>query len=251
MTVDINCDMGESFGNYQIGNDEAIMPYISSCNIACGYHGGDPLVILKTLQNANNHQLALGAHPSYPDLQGFGRRSMKVPTNELSAMLSYQICALTGMAAISRKKIAYVKPHGALYNDMAKSEELSSTVINTILQINPELRLIGMANTVTEELCQEKGLCFSGEFFCDRNYNNNGYLVARTQQDAILQNPDVIANRALNFVKTGKINSIQGNQLSIKAETLCIHGDHPNALRIAKAIKASLTASNIQIKCIA
>ncbi len=250
MTIDINCDMGESFGHYRIGNDAAIMPYISSCNVACGFHAGDPFVILNTLKKALDNKLAIGAHPSYPDLQGFGRRKMSIPLPELSAIITYQISAMKGMVESLGGQLSHVKPHGALYNDIAQSEILSNMVIETIQAINPSLHLVGSANSITETLCIQKGLPFIGEFFADRNYLNDGSLVPRSEPNASLETPELIAKRAKDFVLNGIVKSIDLQDLHLEAQTICLHGDNPNVLSIAQEIKKTFSDHNIDIKCV-
>lgn len=247
MKIDVNCDMGESFGHYNLGNDTAIMQYISSCNIACGYHAGDPLVIQKTIENALKHQLGIGAHPSYPDLQGFGRRSMKIPAKELSAMIIYQISAVKGFTETSGGRLSHIKPHGALYNDISKSEELSEMMIETALKIDPEITLVGLADSITAKLCENKNIKFKGEFFADRNYNDEGLLVDRSKKNAVIKNAEEIAKRVVDFAKHGQVISINNQPLNLTAQTICIHGDHKNALENAREIHSSLTTARIKI----
>lgn len=247
MKIDINCDMGESFGHYTIGNDLALMEYISSCNIACGYHAGDPVVMRETVRYAAKKQLGIGAHPSYPDLQGFGRRSMKIPTDELSAMINYQINALKGFAEMYGNKLHHIKPHGALYNDIAKSEELSKMMVDLVIKINSDIILVGLAGSVTEEVCSNYKIRFRGEFFADRNYDREGYLVSRTKENAVITDPEKIAKRVLHFIKNGEVLSIDNSLLKINASTICVHGDHGNSLATAKAIYDTLTRSGITI----
>ncbi|MEL6557696.1 MAG: 5-oxoprolinase subunit PxpA [Bacteroidota bacterium] len=247
MRIDINCDMGESYGHYKIGHDLSLMDYISSCNIACGYHAGDPVVMQETVNQAAKKGLGIGAHPSYPDLQGFGRRSMKIPTEELSAMIRYQVYALKGFVEMAGSKLHHIKPHGALYNDIAKSEELSNMIADLVLNISPEITLVGLAGSVTEKVCSSQKIKFRGEFFADRNYDNEGYLVSRTKENAVISNPEQIAERTLRFAKTGEVRSIENTPLKLNATTICIHGDHHNSLATAKAIYKTLTLSGISI----
>ncbi len=223
------------------------MQSISSCNIACGYHAGDPLVIQKTIDNAIANKLGIGAHPSYPDLQGFGRRTMKIQEDELSAMIIYQVNAVKGFAEMSGSKLNHIKPHGALYNDISKSKSLSEMMINTVRKISSEITLVGLANSITEELCRKSEIKFKGEFFSDRNYDDHGFLVNRTQANAVIKNAEEIANRVVDFVTNRQVNSMNGNTLKLNADTICIHGDHPNSLETAKTIHEALTKARIQI----
>ena len=179
-SIDINCDMGESYGRYQLGNDEKMMSYISSCNIACGFHGGDPLVMERTLQQAIEHGVQIGAHPSYPDRSGFGRRKMDVDKQELKAIIKYQIAAIQGMAQSLNAKVSYVKPHGALYNRAASDPIEAATILKAIHEIDPELILMGLAGSLVEAMAHEKGQPFIAEAFADRRYDKNGQLVARS-----------------------------------------------------------------------
>lgn len=246
-TIDINCDMGESFGNYKLGNDEAIMPYISSCNIACGFHAGDPLVISRTMEHAIRTKVAIGAHPSYPDLQGFGRRSMQLSAPELEAFIIYQVSAILGMAKALGGKVSHVKPHGALYTDMASSEHISEIFVRSVIKTDPALSITGLAGSATESVAKEAGVEFRAEFFADRNYDNEGRLVSRKAENAVLESPQIIAQRVLNFLTSGKIKSVHEEMVTINARTICIHGDHAQSLAIAKAIHTTLDEAGIRI----
>ena len=247
-SIDINCDMGESYGRYQLGNDEKMMSYISSCNIACGFHGGDPLVINRTIEAALSHGVAIGAHPSYPDLQGFGRRSMKVPIEELKAILTYQISALKGMTQLQGGRLYHIKPHGALYNDIAKDHALSQMMIDIVNAFGEGIQLVGLANSVTAQLCQEQQIPFKGEFFADRQYENNGQLVSRSKADAVLKDPQAMAKRVLHYCQTGTVLSISGESMTLSAETICLHGDHDTAVENAQHIALVLKNAAITIE---
>ncbi|MGB3465699.1 MAG: 5-oxoprolinase subunit PxpA, partial [Cyclobacteriaceae bacterium] len=207
--IDINCDMGESFGRYAIGDDDQIMPYISSCNIACGFHAGDPLVIKNTVLKALSNHIGIGAHPSYPDLQGFGRRSMSLSGSELEAMIVYQVSALKGITETYGGALRHVKPHGALYNDMAENEDLSRIVVNAIGSIDPKLSIVGLAGSAMHRYCEANNIPFRGEFFADRNYTDSGLLVSRSEENAIIHDPDLIADRTLRYVKSGQLKSVK------------------------------------------
>ncbi|MEL7148268.1 MAG: 5-oxoprolinase subunit PxpA [Bacteroidota bacterium] len=244
-SIDINCDMGESYGRYQLGNDTAIMPYISSCNIACGFHAGDPLVISRTIEAALQHDLAIGAHPSYPDLQGFGRRSMQLTLEELTAIINYQVSALKGMVEQAGGTLRHIKPHGALYNDIAKDAELSKMMTEIMKNIGEGIQLVGLAGSVTADICKQHGIIFKGEFFADRNYESNGQLVSRREANAVLHDPKLLANRVVDFCKTGQVTSIQNSTIVLSADTICLHGDHPQAVENAQAIHQKLSDAHI------
>lgn len=248
IAIDINCDMGESYGRYPLGNDAAVMPFISSCNIACGFHGGDPLVIQRTIKGARSHGLAIGAHPSYPDLQGFGRRSMKIAREELAALISYQVSAIKGMVEQTGGRLHHVKPHGALYNDIARDESLSQMVIEVVGSIDEDIYLVGLAGSVTASIAESKQTRFIGEFFADRNYENNGQLVSRNKENAVLHEPSAIAARVLHFCETGEVISVEGKKLQLSADTICLHGDHQNAVASARAIHETLSQVQIAIE---
>lgn len=237
MTFDINCDMGESYGNYTIGNDDEIMPLITSCNIACGFHGGDPLHIEKTLINAKKYQLKIGAHPGYPDLNGFGRRAMQLPEDELRACIKYQVSALIGMAKSVGVEVSYVKPHGALYNKMADDEITSRIVIRAILELNANLAIMGLSASKTQTVAEDIGARFIAEAFADRRYNEHGKLVSRQDATAIIHDPLQAAAQVLSIIKKNEVQSLGGHKVKIKADSICIHGDNKNAVAILQEIQ--------------
>lgn len=236
LAIDINCDMGESYGRFSIGNDAAIFPLISSCNIACGFHAGDPLHIDRTIEQALQHQLRIGAHPSYPDLAGFGRRYMQIQADELEAILKYQIAALKGLVESRGGQLAYVKPHGALYNRAAKDATEAQVVINAIKAIDPNLQLMGLANSKMEKLCASNQIGFIAEAFIDRAYTANGQLQARSQKGALIQDAQQALSQIKSISEHGFVTTVEQTQLSLKADSFCIHGDNPAALDILKTI---------------
>lgn len=245
LKIDINCDMGESYGRFKIGNDKAIFPYISSCNIACGFHGGDPLTIERTIKLAIQHHVRIGAHPSYPDLSGFGRRKMKINSDELEALLKYQIAALQGMAKSQGAQLDYVKPHGALYNSAAFDEEESRSIIKAIRQVDPQLKLMGLAGAPIQHIAHEAGITFIAEAFADRKYESNGRLRARSNKDAVLHDPAEAAQQVLSIIQQHKVIAADGQSIPLKAESICIHGDNPHVVEILKAIDNLLTQHQI------
>lgn len=234
--IDLNCDMGESYGRFQIGNDEALFPYITSCNIACGFHGGDPLHIERTLEKALTYGLRIGAHPSYPDLMGFGRRKMHLPAVELSALIKYQIAALKGMLESMGGTLSYVKPHGALYNSMVHDVAEAEAVVAAIKAISPELAVMGLAGSQVRKIAQNAGMTFIAEAFADRRYNAAGQLVARGQSGAVITEADLAARQVYQMVEQQQVTTVEGKVIGLQADSFCIHGDNPAAVDILKAI---------------
>ncbi len=240
MTVDINCDMGESFGNYHIGSDDAIMPLVSSCNIACGMHAGDPVHIYRTLKNAKRHGLRIGAHPGYPDLQGFGRRHIQLTAEELTSTIVYQVSALGGMAASIGLKLHYVKPHGALYNYMADNENCARIVVQAIRAVDSGLAVMGLAGSTVKRIVESEGSTFIAEAFADRRYTDNGRLLSRQLEGAVLHDPLEAAEQVMGIVNDRQVKTDTGNYLPLEAESICIHGDNPQAVPVLQAIKVAL-----------
>jgi UPF0271 protein len=238
--MDINCDVGESYGHFKIGQDEALFPYINSCNIACGFHAGDPLTIQKTIEAALKHKLKIGAHPSYPDLVGFGRRKMTLSKEELIASILYQVGALKSMVESFGGRLNYVKPHGALYNTMAQNETEAFAVIEAIQLLDDNLALMGLANSPLEQWANQKGIRFIPEAFADRGYTINGQLMARNKEGALLIKPIDVLEQVTYIIKEKRVKTKEGF-LSIDAQSICIHGDNPRALDILKCLqKANL-----------
>lgn len=248
LQVDINCDLGESFGNYTIGNDELIMPYISSANIACGFHAGDPLVMEKTVKLALKNNINIGAHPGYPDLQGFGRRSIKMPATEIRSMLAYQIAALKGITESLGGKLVHVKPHGALYNDAVGSEEIANAVIEAVLQIDPELKLYALAGSAIHKLANKQKLRTVNEVFADRAYMPTGELAPRSMEGALIHDVELSKSRVLRMIKESRVEALNGDLVEIKAQSVCIHGDNPEAIEMAKTLYRFLSDQGVQIK---
>jgi UPF0271 protein len=248
LQVDINCDLGESFGNYTIGNDELIMPYISSANIACGFHAGDPLVMENTVKLALQNNINIGAHPGYPDLQGFGRRSIKMSATGIRTMLVYQIAALKGITESLGGKLVHVKPHGALYNDAVCSEEIAKAVIEAVLQIDPSLKLFALAGSYIHELAQKQKLGTVNEVFADRAYMPSGELAPRSMDGAVIHDAEISKRRVLQMIKNNKAEAVNGEIIEIKAESVCIHGDNPEAIEMAKSLHQFLNDQGVQIK---
>lgn len=239
MTIDLNCDMGESFGRYTLGQDAALMPLITSANIACGWHAGDPLVMQATLRLCRQHGVAAGAHPGWPDLQGFGRREMSVAPDEVEALLLYQIGALAGLARAESVELSHVKPHGALYNQAARDPLLAAAVARAVLRFSRDLLLVGLAGSQLLAAAAEIGLRTAAEAFPDRAYRPDGSLLPRSQPGAVLESAGRVAQNAVRLATEGI-----GGQ---KVDTLCLHGDNPAALENARALRAALQAAGILV----
>ena len=243
--IDINCDMGESYGRYQVGNDAAIFPFITSCNIACGFHGGDPLTIEKTIRGALSHGVQIGAHPGFPDLSGFGRRQMHIPEDELEALVKYQVAALKGMTEGLGGKLTYVKPHGALYNMAADNPEITMAIMAGVHAIDPNLVLMGMAGSVMQKIAISHGVPFIAEAFADRMYTNDGRLMSRALPGSVIDDAELAARQVISIIKDQCVTSHEGAKIVLTASSICIHGDNPGALQILQAIDVALVENNI------
>jgi 5-oxoprolinase (ATP-hydrolysing) subunit A len=245
--IDLNSDLGESFGQWQMGNDEAMLNVVSSANIACGFHAGSPAGILKTLKAAKANNVEIGAHVAYPDLVGFGRRNMDVATDELTADVIYQIGALKGLATSIGTKVSYVKPHGALYNTIAHDKRQAMAVIDALCLVDPTLILVALAGSKLIEWAKESGLSVVAEAFADRAYHADGTLVSRKEVGAVLHDPDLVAERMLQLVNDGGVTSIEGQFVSIDAGSICVHGDSASALAMAQKVREKLQQNGINI----
>jgi len=247
MRVDLNCDMGESFGRYRIGADEALMPFITSANIACGYHAGDPLVMARTVRLAIEHGVGIGAHPGFPDLMGFGRRQMQLAPEEIENYILYQIGALAAFAKAAGTELAHVKPHGALYNMAAKDAELARAIVRGIARFSRELIVVCLAGSAMVEAAEEAGLRVAREGFADRAYNPDGTLRSRRLPGALIEDPKVAAERAIRMVRDGVVVAHTGEEIPLRVDTICVHGDTPTAVEIAKTIRRELEAAGIEV----
>ncbi len=252
MTLDINCDMGEGVlvntAEGMRNADELIMPYISSANVACGAYAGNPVVIEHTIRLAVKHGVAIGAHPGFPDPKSFGRHPMVMPPEALTASLTEQINLVREIAVTCGVRLQYVKPHGALYNMEAADELLAQQLVEVIIRIDPELILYGLPGSATERVSKAAHLRFAAEVFADRAYNNDGSLVDRRLPGALLHNAEKITDRVLMMVQHGKVMSISGNPVNLRADTVCIHGDNPGAPDIVKVLSSRLTQQGFLIK---
>lgn len=246
--IDLNCDMGESFGSWKMGADEAIMPYITSANIACGFHAGDPDIMQKTIECALHYGVAVGAHPGFPDLVGFGRRDMNVTPEEARNWVLYQIGALAAFARAQGATLSHVKAHGALYNRAAKDESLALAIASAVRDFDSSLVFIGLAGSELIRAGQRVGLQVANEVFADRTYQADGSLTSRQWPNAMVKDSHEAATRVVRMVYEGKIKTVEGSDLSVQADTVCIHGDTPGALEFARTIRWELEKAGIGIR---
>ncbi|MBE0069640.1 LamB/YcsF family protein [Thermoanaerobacterium thermosaccharolyticum] len=245
--VDINSDIGESFGVYKIGMDDEIVKYISSANIACGFHAGDPVVMANTVAKCSENGVGVGAHPGFPDLLGFGRRNMDVSLTDVKNYIIYQIGALQAFATSFGIKLQHVKTHGALYNMAAVDEKLAIAIAEAIASVNENFICVGMANTATQMAAEKVGLRFACEVFADRNINPDGTLVSRKLPNAIIHDEELACRRVLRMIKEGVCEAIDGSLVKIKVDTICVHGDNPQAVEFTKRIKKTLEENGVEI----
>jgi 5-oxoprolinase (ATP-hydrolysing) subunit A len=238
MGLAINCDMGEGFGLYRIADDAGIMPYITLANVACGFHASDPMVMRKTVRLAKQHGVKVGAHPSLPDLQGFGRREMKMEPEEITACLIYQVGALKAFLDAEGMPLNHIKPHGALYGMAARSEEVANAIADAAVVFGAPL--FGMANTKHEEVYTRRGIPFSAEFYVDLEYDETGRLIITREHEAV--DPGAAVQRTLRAIRERKVRSVQGKDIEMRADTVCVHSDTPGAVAVAKAVHEALKA---------
>jgi UPF0271 protein len=247
MPIDLNCDMGESFGRYTLGNDEAMMSYITSANIACGLHAGDPLVMERTVGLAREHGVGIGAHPGFPDLQGFGRRMMQLAPEEAEASVLYQVGALAAFAKAAGAELLHVKPHGALYNLAARDRPLAEAIARAVARFSRQLILVGLANSLLVEAGLEAGLPVAREAFADRAYEADGSLRSRRLPGAVLEDPAQATEQVVRIARDGLVVAYTGEEVPVQAETICLHGDTSTAVEIAKTIRRELKAVGIEV----
>lgn len=241
--IKLNCDAGESFGSWKMGLDEAIMPYVDMANFACGFHAGDPVIMDHSIKLALKHGVSIGAHPAYPDLVGFGRRSMVCSLEEIEAMVIYQIGALQGFVQANGATLSYVKPHGGLYNDMMKDERIFRAVATAVTRLNPKLKLmiLSMVDTSKQEvIAKELGLELIYEVFADRAYDESGLLVPRNQKGAVLHDVHAVIARLRLLQKEGVLETISGKKIALRADTLCVHGDNEAAVLMVETLRKSM-----------
>lgn len=244
-TIDLNSDLGESYGAWSMGDDAAMIDIVSSANVACGFHAGDPAGILRTLKVAAQRGVAIGAHVSYPDLVGFGRRDMDIAPGDLMADVAYQIGALKGLATTVGATVSYVKPHGALYNRIAFDPVQGAAVIEAIKLTDPALAVVGLANAPIIAQARAAGLHAVAEAYADRAYTKEGRLVSRREPGAVLHDPSRIAERMVRLALNGTIEAIDGNVIHVEAQSICVHGDSPAAVAIAREVRRRLEAEGV------
>ena len=246
--IDLNSDLGESLGAWSMGDDAAMLDIVSSANVACGFHAGDPAGILAALKAAQARGVAVGAHVAYPDLIGFGRRAMDVASSDLVADVIYQIGALQGLAQAAGTSIGYVKPHGALYNTIAHDSAQARDVIAAIRAVDANLALVALAGSPLVRWAQDAGLRVVAEAFADRAYTPQGTLVSRREPGAVLHDSALVASRMLRLVRDGVVEAVDGSLASVQAQSICVHGDSPGAVAMARAVRAALEADGIAVR---
>ena len=246
-SIDLNCDMGESYGAWKMGADAEIMPLISSANIAAGFHAGDPATIRKTVAIAAEHGVAIGAHPSLPDLAGFGRRTMKVSAQEVYDLVLYQAGAIEGFARAAGARLHHVKCHGALYNMSAMDEELSDAIARAVRDLGGEVQLYALSNSRMMDAGNKQGVKTVGEVFADRGYMDDGTLAPRGQAGGMIEDPAKSVAQVLSMIDDGVVVSLSGKRVPVSPGTLCLHGDQPGAVAFAKALRATFAARNIAL----
>ncbi|MBT2685104.1 5-oxoprolinase subunit PxpA [Bacillus sp. ISL-37] len=247
LSVDLNCDLGESYGLFRIGNDKEVLKHITSANIACGYHAGDHNVMMETVKMAKTYGVKIGAHPGFPDLHGFGRREMKMSAEEIYNLTIYQIGALAAIAKSCGTKVEHVKPHGALYNMAGKDKATADAVAGAVADADPTLVLFGLAGSWLVKAGEKKGLQVAHEVFADRTYQPDGSLTPRSETNAIIHDPDLAIKRVIRMVREGRVETVDGTEIEIKADTICIHGDEPQALDFAVRLNEALKAEGIEV----
>jgi 5-oxoprolinase (ATP-hydrolysing) subunit A len=247
-SVDLNCDLGEGFGVYKIGNDKEMMKYISSANIACGFHAGDPSIMNNTIELATRYGVKIGAHPGFPDIMGFGRRNMNFTSDEVYTIVLYQIGALHAFVKARDVKLHHVKPHGALYNMCAVNHLLADAVAKAVYDFDPSLTLYGLANSELVSAGKKYGLTVFQEVFADRTYQNDGTLTSRTENNALIIDEQQAILQTLQMVKEKRVTTVTGEIIPIQADTICLHGDGEHAIVFAKKIREAFEKENIEIR---
>lgn len=249
-TVDLNCDLGESFGAYEIGKDKDIIPLISSANVACGFHAGDPSVMSNTVALCKANRVSVGAHPGYPDLQGFGRRNMNMSPADVKAMMTYQVGALDAFCRSQGVSLRHVKPHGALYNMAAKDKALAKAICEAIYEYDKKLILMGLSGSCMLTEAESMGLPYAAEVFADRAYEDDGSLVARTKPGAMITDENEAVERLVGMIKDKRVRSINDNWIELCPHSVCVHGDSDKALLFVKKIREAFEKEGIVVKAL-
>ena len=245
--VDLNCDLGESFGAYKIGGDGDVIPFITSANVACGYHAGDPSVMAETVALCKKLGVSVGAHPGFRDLEGFGRRNMSISEKEAENLILYQVGSLDAFCRAEGVTLQHVKPHGALYNMAAKDKRLASAICRAVYKYNPSLVLLGLAGSEMLSEARAIGLPCASEVFADREYEDDGTLVSRSKEGSVIHDSERVAERVVQMVKEHTVKSVNGKTVEILPDSICVHGDNPEALELIRKIREALARENIAI----
>ena len=249
--IDVNCDMGEGFGAWAAGNDSAVLPFVTSVNLACGFHGGDPRTMDRTVAMAVRAGVAVGAHPSHLDLRGFGRRVIQAEPEEVEADVLYQVGALLAFVRSHGARLTHVKPHGALYNQAAQDVTLARAIARGVARVERGLRLIGLAGAEPmRRAAEEEGLAYAAEAFADRGYAADGSLVSRKLDGSVILDPQRAAAQAVQIVTQGQLETADGRVIPLRADTLCLHGDNPNAEEIAWAVRQALGVAGVEVRAL-
>jgi UPF0271 protein len=247
LSIDLNADLGEGFGAYQLGDDRELLSLVTSANVACGFHAGDPLIMRATVEVAAARGVAIGAHPGYPDLMGFGRRELGATPREITAYLIYQIGALQAICRAAGTRLRYVKAHGALYNRAVADADAAAAIAEAVRAVDPGLTLLGLAGSQLLTAARAAGLRAASEAFADRAYSRDGSLVSRSKPGSVLHDVDAVVARTVRMVATGQVTSIDGHELRLQADSICVHGDTPGALDLLRAIRGGLTAGGVAV----
>jgi len=243
--IDFNCDMGESFGMYKMGFDEEVIKHISSANIACGFHAGDPMWMRRTVDLAEKHGVGIGAHPSYPDLNGFGRRNISADPEEVKNDVIYQAGALKAFTA--SRKLQHVKPHGAMYNQAVNDDRLATAICEAVLEVDETTILLALSGSKWISIAESLGMRVAKEVFADRAMNNDGTLVSRSQDGSVLHDIDLVVERSVRMVTEGKVETITGDTIEVEADSICLHGDTPGAVKMAEAMGQVFKENDIEV----
>jgi UPF0271 protein len=246
-SIDLNADLGESFGRWELGDDSALLELVSSANVACGFHAGDPSVLLRTCEQAAQRGVVVGAQVSYNDLAGFGRRFIDMHPDDLMADVIYQIGAIQGLCAAAGTSVRYVKPHGALYNAVVHHEAQAVAVVEAVRRTNPTLPVLGLPGSILLEAAASVGLQAVSEAFADRGYTAEGTLVPRSEEGALLHDPDEVAARVVALETTGRLTAADGTEIEVSAESVCLHGDSPGAVAMATAVRSALARAGVHV----
>ena len=247
ISIDLNADLGEGFGESRLAEDEALLDLVSSANVACGFHAGDVMTMCDTVRAARQRGVTIGAHPSYPDIPGFGRRELGLPAREVAHHVEYQLRALADVCSLHGARIAYVKPHGALYNRAAWDAKVADAIVNAIKKTNPALSLLGLPSSEMSRAAERAGIQFFNEAFIDRAYRKDGTLVPRSDPNAVIHDVQSAVQRAVMLVRMRSITAQDGSEVGIDAQSLCVHGDNPNAGGILRSLRARLESAGVII----